>query len=48
MRFAGTILLDLSKAFETINYKLPIAKLHANSFSKNASNPILTYLKERK
>ena len=31
--YIGVVLMDLSKAFDTINHELPIAKLHANSFS---------------
>ena len=33
--FTGIILTDLSKVFETINFDLLIAKLHAYRFGKN-------------
>ena len=32
--YAGAVLMDLSKAFNTINHELLIAKLHAYVFSK--------------
>ena len=46
--YAGAILMDLSKAFDTINYELLIAKLNVYDFDKNALKLILSYLKDRK
>ena len=43
--FAGGILIDLSKAFDTINHKLLIAKLYG--FGKDALELMLNYLSER-
>jgi ribonuclease P/MRP protein subunit RPP40 len=45
--YAGGILMDLSKAFDTINHQLLIAKLYAYGFSKNALELILSYLSDR-
>ena len=45
--FAGVILLDLSKAFDTINHELLIAKLHAYGFQKEALLLISSYLSDR-
>ena len=44
---AGAILMDLSKAFDTINHHLLIAKLHAYGFSESALELILNYLSGR-
>ena len=46
--YAGAVLMDLPKAFDTINYELLTAKLHAYGFSKEALKLILSYLKHRK
>ena len=46
--YAGTVLMDLSKAFDTINYELLTAKLHTYGFRKEAFTLILGYLKHRK
>ena len=39
--------MDLSKAFDTVNYELLIAKLHAYGFSKEALALIASYLSDR-
>ena len=44
---AGAILMDLSRAFDTINHELLIAKLHAYGFSKEALTLIASYLSDR-
>ena len=46
--FVGTVLMDLSKAFDCIPHDLLIAKLHAYGFSKNAITFFYSYLKRRK
>ena len=46
-RIVGSVLMDLSKAFDCINHDLLIAKLHAYGFSVSASTLILSYLKGR-
>ena len=40
----GAILMDLSKAFDTLNHDLLVEKLHAYGFSHSASNLIKDYL----
>ena len=44
---AGGILMDLSKAFDTIHHQLLIAKLHAYGFKFDALKLILNYLSDR-
>ena len=42
-----SVLTDLSKAFDTINHDLLIAKLHAYGFSKESLELIKSYLSNR-
>ena len=46
-RYSGAILMDLSKAYDTINHDLLIAKLHVCSFSKESLKLIKSYLTSR-
>ena len=46
--FAGGVLMDLSKAFDTINHPLLLAKLKSYGFSKQALVIIYSYLSNRK
>ena len=43
----GAVLMDLSKAFDTINHELLIAKLDAYGFSVSALQIVLSYLSDR-
>ena len=43
----GTIFMDLSKAFDTLNHNLLLAKLDAYGFSLNAIKFVQSYLSER-
>ena len=45
--YAGTVLMDLTNAFDTINHELLIAKLHVYGFSKEALTLIASYLFDR-
>ena len=45
--FAGGVLIDLSKAFDTLNHELLIAKLHAYGFGKESLMLLLSYLSNR-
>jgi hypothetical protein len=45
--YAGGILMDLSKAFDTINHRLLIAKLHAYGFDVSALEIVNDYLSDR-
>ena len=46
--FAGGVLMDLSKAFDTINHQLLLAKLHVYGFRKQALAIMCSYLSNRK
>ena len=45
--YGGGVLMDLSKAFDTLDHELLIAKLHAYGFDKHALHFIKSYLSER-
>ena len=45
--YAGGVLMDLSKAFDTLDHDLLIAKLYAYGFGKNALKLIKSYLSDR-
>ena len=45
--FGGSILMDLSKVFDTLNHDLLIAKLHAYGFQQDALKLLHSYLSKR-
>ena len=45
--YGGTVLMDLSKAFDTLNHELLIANLHAYGFDKKALELLRSYLTNR-
>ena len=45
--YGGAILMDLSKAFDSLNHELLVAKLHAYDFSYCSLNLIFSYLSNR-
>ena len=45
--YTGAVLMDLSKAFDTINHELLTAKLHAYGFSKQALKALFCYVSDR-
>ena len=44
----GTLLMDLSKAYDCVNHDLIIAKLEACGVGKNSLKTIQNYLSQRK
>ena len=45
--FGGSVLMDLSKAFDMINHNLAIAKPHAYGFSNGSLKLFYSYLNNR-
>ena len=45
--FGGAILMDLSKAFDTLNHELLLTKLNAYGYDKNSLKSIHNYLSDR-
>ena len=45
--YVGAVIMDLSKAFDTINHELLIAKLHAYGLTKPALKLLYSYLRNR-
>ena len=47
-KFVGTVLMDLSKAFDCIPHDLLIAKMHVYGFSNDSLTIFFSYLKGNK
>ena len=47
-KYCGMIMLDLQKAFDTVNHSILIAKLKAIGFDKSSTNWMQSYLEGRK
>ena len=45
--YIGAVLMNMSKAFDTINHELLIAKLHACELRKDSLKIVLSYLSGR-
>ena len=45
--YAGAVIMDLSKAFDTVNHELLIAKLHAYGLTKPVLKLLYSYLRNR-
>ena len=45
--YEGSVIMDLSKAFDTINHELLLAKLHAYGFDRQSLLLMKTYLENR-
>ena len=45
--FGGALLMDLSKAFATLNHELLIAKLHAYGFNRSSIKFLHSYFSNR-
>ena len=45
--YGGGVLMDISKAFDTLDHDLLIAKLHSYGFDKNSLSLIKSYLSDR-
>ena len=45
--YGGAVLMDLSKAFDTLNHDLLLAKLHAYGFDRDSLKVLHSYLSNR-